>query len=285
MAEYNEMEDGVISLAKYIDGTVDGFELSAVSVQATIYNLIQEQILKFEISDGFFVNSQDLRPRLAIIEKKIMAVLGGKEYKTSVKDFLFNFDNIQERTLDLHKTFSNVDIKTSEFTPAKQIIYDRAVDGLINSGAIATEYVRPVKQLIANNILQGSSISKTVTALENWDKGNLSSGRLTNGTPTPNFTRYATQIARDTAFGVNRSTNEIIKEKFGFSRFIYAGTIVKDSRPLCRHLVGLNRPIELSEMPPLISAYPQGLYPNTTKVNFVNNCGGYNCLHICHPMI
>lgn len=280
MATYEEMESAVTGLAQYIDEQIEIVEKEAVSVQAQIMAMLQRQILMMEIENGALVNSQDFRKRLAIIERNIERILG-YDYKQSIKPFLTDFEKIQTRTIDTVKRFSDIQINPKDFTAAQQIIYDRAVDGLTSNGAIAERFVNPVKQLIATNVLQGSSISKTITALENWDKGDMSSGRLNNGTPAPNFTRYATQIARDTAYSVSRTTNDIIKEKYGLTKFIYSGNLVKDSRPLCKVLVGYNRTIDLNELPPLIRAYPQGLYSGTNMKNFGNVCGGYNCLHIC----
>lgn len=281
MATYQEMESAVTGLAKYIDEQIEIVEKESQLVQVEIMAMLQRQILMMEIENGALVNSQDFRKRLAIIERNIERILG-YDYKQSIKPFLTDFDKIQTRTIDTVKRFSDLNINPKDFTAAQQIIYDRAVDGLTSNGAIAERFINPVKQLIATNVLQGSSISKTITALENWDKGEMSSGRLNNGTPAPSFTRYATQIARDTAYSVSRTTNDIIKEKYGLTKFIYSGTVVKDSRALCVYLVSLNRPIMYQELPPLLNspAYQKGLMPNTTMKNFNSVCGGFNCTHV-----
>lgn len=282
---YEEMERAVISLAEYIDSQIDSIaELSDV-LQKRIYDMLSEEILKFEISEGAFVIGQDFRKRLLIIQNKIESVFSSRVYKQSIKEFLTNFDTIQQRTIDLNKSLSDLELDIKELSPAKQIIYEQA-SASFSPEAIAAEYIEPVKKLVANNVLQGQSIKKTVTLLENWNEGNLSSGRLAEGTPTPNLQRYATQIARDTAYSVNRTTNNIIKEQYGLKRFIYAGNLVKDSRPICVHLVGLNRPIEFTELPPLLNnpAYQKGLYPNTTHLNFCNTAGGFSCRHIVMPI-
>lgn len=286
MPSYNEIEQRVIDLATFIDNTIDGVSVAAADIQQSVFKMLQDEITKFEISQGFFVKGQDLRKRLAIIENKINKLTFSKKYKSSVKEFLVNFDTIQERTIDLTTSLTDLEVKVSELTPAKQTIYDQAIQQFSN-GAIAEAYVEPVKKLVANNVLQGQSIKKTVTILENWNEGNTSSGRLAQGQPTPNFTRYATQIARDTAYSVNRTTNDIIKDKFGLTRFIYAGNLVKDSRPICVHLVELNRIIEFDELTPLLNnpIYQKGLYPGTTKENFCNVAGGFSCRHVVQPII
>lgn len=281
MASFNEIEAAVTELAKYIDDTVEGMESATIAMQERITLLLLEQVLKLETSEGILVRSQDFRGRLAQITSILEKQFASKFYKNSVKDFLTNFDTIQDRTISLHTKFSDLQIQLQDLTPAKQIIYSRAVEGFSN-GAIAEAYIEPVKQLLASQVLTGASITKTVKAIEDWGKGDMSSGRLNNGTPAPNLQRYATQIARDTAYSVNRVTNGIIAEKFNLTKFIYAGNIIRDSREICKHLVSLNREISLDEMPPLLAIYKNGLYPGTNKSNFLEYVGGFSCRHLAH---
>lgn len=278
--DYNEIEHKVIEVANYIDGTIEGVEKSSILTQSLIYEMIRKEILKFEIKEGNYVVGQDLRSRLATIQTKIEQILSSKPYAIPIREFLTDFTKIQDKTVNLFKTVNQLEIEVSELSPAKQVIYEQAKDALTK--AVAAEYVEPIKKLIAQNVMQGRSITDTVRILEKWDAGELSSGRLANGQPTPNLQRYATQMARDSAYSVQRTTNNIFKERYNLTKFVYTGSLVKDSRPLCRHLVNLNRPIDINEMPKLILAYPEGLYPNTTRENFTIVCGGYNCNHIAH---
>lgn len=282
MADYKDIEAKVISIANYIDDTIGNVENASIVTQGLIFKMIQDEILKFEINDAKYVVGQDLRKRLAIIEEKIEEILRGKSFEIPIRDFLTDFTSIQDKTVDLFKSANELEVELKELRPAKQIIYEQAKNALTK--AVAAEYIEPVKRLIAQNVMQARSITDTVRVLEKWNAGELSSGRLANGTPTPNLQRYATQIARDTAYSVQRTTNNIFKEKFGLTKFIYAGGLVKDSRPLCRYLVNLDRPIDINEMPPLIQQFPEGLYPNTTRENFMEVCGGYGCRHVAHAI-
>lgn len=280
MPSYDEIEHKVADIASYIDGRIDSVDAAAIATQATIFEMIRQELLKFEIREAKFVVGQDLRQRLAVIQNKMERILGSKDFGVPIRDFLTDFTKIQDKTVDLFKTVNQLEIELREISPAKEIIYDQAKTALTEG--VAPEYVEPVKKLIAQNVMQGRSISDTVKILEQWDQGNLSSGRMANGMPTPNLQRYATQIARDTAYSVQRTTNNIFRQKYGLTKFIYAGGLVKDSRPLCKYLVRIDRPIDINEMPPLIASMPQGLYPNTTRENFVIVCGGFNCTHVAH---
>lgn len=278
--DYDEIEKKVIEVANYIDGTIEGVEKSSILTQSLIYEMIRQEILKFEIKDGSYVVGQDLRSRLSTIQSKIEKILSGKTYSIPIREFLTDFNKIQDKTVSLFKTVNQLELEVSELSPAKQVIYEQAKEALTK--AVAAEYVEPIKKLIAQNVMQGRSIVDTVKILEKWDAGDLSSGRLAGGQPTPNLQRYATQMARDSAYSVQRTTNNIFKERYNLTKFAYAGSLVKDSRPLCRYLVNLNRTIDINEMPKLIQEFPEGLYPNTTRENFTIVCGGYNCNHIAH---
>jgi hypothetical protein len=275
---YDEIEAEVIRLANYIDGNIDSVEHASTQTQAAIYEMLRREILNFEIKEARYVVGQDFRKRLAIIQSKIEKILGSKIYTSPIKDFLTDFTKIQDKTVDLFKSVNDLEIEISELTPAKQTIYEQAKDALTK--AVAPEYVEPVKKLIAQNVMQGRAIHQTVAQLEKWNAGDLASGRLANGERTPNLQKYATQVARDTAYSVQRTTNNIFKEKYGLTKFIYNGTLVKDSRPFCKHLVNLNRTIDLKEIPALVQLYPQGLMPNTTMENFPIVAGGFNCNHV-----
>lgn len=281
MPNYKKYEDDVLRLAQYIDGRIEMVTGATQKAQNLIYKRIQELVLRFEIKEGHYVSGQDLTRQLLQIENNIKKVLFGKEYSASIKTFLADLTKIQTKTINLHKSINELEVKIASLVPARQIIYDQAKTTLLNSGAIAQNYIDPMKRLIASNVLQARSIIETVKMLEQWNDGTLSSGRLNRGMPAPNLQRYATQMARDSAYAVQRTTNEIIKEHYGLKKFIYVGSLVEASRPLCVHLVAMNRPIALDEIPELIVKYPDGLYPGTNKDNFISNCGGYGCRHIC----
>ena len=278
--DYDEIEHKVIEVANYIDGRVEGVEKSSILTQSLIYEMIRQEILKFEIKNGNYVIGQDLRSRLSTIQERIEKILSSKTYATPIREFLTDFNKIQDKTVNLFKTVNQLEVEVSDLSPAKQVIYEQAKEALTK--AVAAEYVEPIKKLIAQNVMQGRSIVDTVKVLEKWNAGDLSSGRLAGGQPTPNLQRYATQMARDSAYSVQRTTNNIFRERYNLTKFVYTGSLVKDSRPLCRYLVHLNRPIDINEMPKLIQEFPEGLYPNTTRENFPIVCGGYNCNHIAH---
>lgn len=115
--------------------------------------------------------------------------------------------------------------------------------------------------------------------LKNWNNGTLGNGKLSSSVDNPRLQAYAGQIARDSLFQYNGTIQDNIGQKYNLTKFIYVGGLVKESRPFCKHLAGLDRKIDIEEIPELVKRYPEGLVPNTTRENFPTYRGGYNCLH------
>lgn len=262
-----------------MDNNIDELAAIANPIQKKAYDILREELLRFEISDGKLVSGQDLRRKLIAAEDKIEALFKVKIWEDSITSFLNTFQTIEERNVSMQRDYNQLRIDTALLTPARKLIYDQAKYELIQG--IAPQYVQPAKFLLMNQVTGGASIQDALTMLERWDKGELSNGKYTNDMPAPNLQKYATQIARDTSYGVDRTINSIIKDRYSLGKFIYAGGIVEDSRPLCRYLVSLNRDIEFDELPPLLSnpQYQKGLIADTTKENFTQRCGGYACRH------
>lgn len=264
-------------LLSFIDEHIANINGLAATLQAKVYEIVRLELLKFDSEDGKLIPDQDLRKRLVSIDAKITQVFGVSIWEDGITDFLSSYQTIEDQNVSLHRTYNQLVIDTRLLTPARRFIYEQAKYSL--STGIKSQYIQPVKFLLMQQVTSGASIQDGLKMLEKWNDGELTSGSQTNGRQTPNLTRYATQIARDSAYSVDRTINNIIKEKYELDGFMYAGGIVEDSRPLCVHLVNMNRPVAFDELGPLLKQYPQGLYPETTVDNFLQRCGGYACRH------
>lgn len=275
--DYNKAARELTSLNDFMLLNIDKVEEISTTLQERIYNLLLSRIQQFDMEDGKFVANQDYRMRILDIERRIDEILGQKNYQESITSFLNTFEEIEDRNILLQRDFNELKVAKSTLTPARKLLYEQAKDAMLP--ALSNVYVQPVKMVLLQQITTGATLSETQTLLRNWNTGELNSGRLANGVKAPALDKYNTQIARDSSFGVHRNINNIIKDKYELESLIYVGGVVKDSRPFCKHLVSLKRPIKLTEIPPLVQRYPEGLYPNTTKRNFMQVCGGFSCLH------
>lgn len=271
-----ELRKRLIALNERMDTVVDNVATSATDAQTVIYEYLLDQINYFEISNGAFVANQDYASRLAIIQRKIYSIINNL-YKPSILEYLNSYKDIDDTNAYLHKSYNQLVLEKSLFTSARRAIYDQAEYYLVDG--LADAYVQPAKFLLMQAASEGLTIKQARSMLNNWNKGELVTGRLASAHPTPRLQAYSGQIARDTIFQYNGTIQEKIAEQFGLKRFIYVGGLVKDSRPFCKHLVSQRRKIDIDEVPELVKKYPEGLISGTTKENFPIRRGGYNCQH------
>lgn len=261
-----------------MDSSISDFTATATITQEKIYGYLLAAINKFEINDGRFVANQDFGRRFGIIQKEIKSILA-KDYMPSIKEYLNTYTSIDKSISGLHKSFNELEIDKNILTAARRTIYDQAEFYLTQS--LNEAYVQPAKYLLMQGITNGITIKQGQDLLKNWNEGDLNAGKITSGRKYPRLQAYTGQIARDSMFQYNGVIQDKIGEQYGLTNFIYVGGLVADSRPLCKHLVGLRRKIALSEIPKLIEQYPEGVIPNTTMKNFPIYRGGWNCLHNC----
>lgn len=263
-----------------MDASIEQITLASSRAQSAIYDMLLQEIYNFEISEGRFVLGQPFTRRIAVIQRKMQEILGGT-YSHSVKEYLNAYSTVEQKNIAIQKDYNELEVDLKYISPARQAAYSQAEYFLTN--AIQDAYIQPVKYLLMQQVSTGVSIKDSQRILKSWNEGKTEE-KILSVRPTPTLDSYATQVARDTLYKFNGTINNIISKEYGFNRFIYVGGLIKDSRPLCRHLVGLRRKISLDEMPELIERYPRGLYPNTTKDNFMAVCGGFNCLHGAYPV-
>lgn len=255
-----------------MDGAIDGVTIASKKAQDEIYAAIIAAINRFELHDGSYVVTQDYGARLARLTAKIESILG-ELYTPSIIEYLPTFRTVEETILRLQKDYNQLEIETELLSPARKALYAQAKYYL--KDGLADGYIQPAKYLIMQHVTGGISIKDSERIIRNWNDGET----VSEIRPTVNLQRYATQLSRDSLYGYYGSINEVIAKEYDLTAFIYTGDIIEDSRPMCRHLVGLKREIELNEMPALIQKYPQGLYPGTAKKNFIQLRAGYQCRH------
>lgn len=268
-AYLERMTQGMEDAAQNVDD-------AATEAQEAIYLLLNDEIGNFSTKDGKYITTQPLARRMMAIERMMYDILE-KKYNPYVADYLDVYDIVDGDNTFLHREVNNITILDSDIANVRQTVYKQAERYLTT--AVADAYVQPAKYMMMQVITNGYTVNQGASMLKNWNNGELATGKLTSGRPTPRLQAYAGQIARDSLFQYNGVVQGNIADKYNLTNFIYVGGLVEDSRPFCRHLVGLRRKINIDEVPPLVDKYPQGLIENTTKYNFPQYRGGFNCLH------
>lgn len=279
----DKREKAILEIIGLMDGEVDKITEAAEDTQKLIYEFISKQLDKFETADGRFIVNQDYAARILIIERRVREILARDKYTGAVADYLASYSTIQERNAAFQLDYNQLEVEMDKLTPARQTAYKQAAYWLEGAGLNAS-YVQPVKYLLMQQVTSGASIKEARKLLERWDKGELTTGRIAVNKPTPNLTKYAVQVSRDAIHQMNGTINEIIKTEYELDAFIYVGDVIEDSRPLCRHLVAMDKETPLSEIPELVKKYPQGTIKGTDESNFMVYRGGYSCRHAAVPV-
>lgn len=273
-----QLERELYAMLEIMDGAIDTVTAAGQDTQSSIYKFLTDYINRFEIEDGRFVVNQDFTGRFAYIQRQMQRRIDTL-FKPSITEYLSTYSKIEDINVSLQKSYNQLTVDVEKLSPARKSVYNQAAYYL--KDGLAEAYVQPTKYLLMQQVTQGVTLKDSQRILKNWNKGDLSAGsQLTSGRATPNLTKYATQVARDSLHGYNGTINEVIATEYDLKAFKYVGDIIEDSRPFCRHLVGLKRTIKLSEVPGFVQKYPDGLKPNTTMKNFYVVRGGYACRHL-----
>lgn len=256
---------------------------AAEETQKKVLEVLKEALFRFENKDGKFIRSQYYKRQIAQIETQVRDILGSRTYTRPIAEYLNAFTTIEARNIAMQRSVNDLEVAVNKLAPARKTVFEQA-QYYLNGAGLADAYIQPAKYLLMQQVTSGMSITDSQKLLEKWDRGELTDGKLTAGRQTPNLQRYATQLSRDMMYQFNGTVNDIIRTEYELEAFIYTGDIIKDSRPLCKHLVGLDREIRFDELLKLLSQYPQGVIPGTDKSNFLVYRGGYSCRHGAMPV-
>ncbi len=271
-----EIEQRLKDMSTGMDSRVDNIQERALYTQGLVFDFLVSEVDKFDISNGRYVAGQDLNSRFAYIQRKMQELIN-THYNPVVGEYLKHYNALENDTIKQHLDYNNIEASRELLNPTKQVFYNQASYYLTQG--LADAYIQPAKFLMMQYIVKGSTVKDMRSALERWDKGTLNAGELASDRHAPRLQAYATQIARDTMYTYQGAMQDVIRKEYKLDKFIYVGSLVKDSRPFCRHLVGLRRKISFDEIPPLVVQFPQGLKPDTTIKNFPLYRGGFNCSH------
>ena len=222
-------------------------------------------------------------------EKRLSEALAtNKIYNTEIKNYIRNFDGIEKLNKKLHSSLNNLDISGIEKLASRQ---KKELVGDISKGIIGEihvnlqgeemrrQFTKPVKRLLYENILLGTTESETRKTLRNYILGDEKKlGQLE---------RWTEQITRDTLGQYDGFINDMVREKYGLNAIRYAGSIIGTSRAQCQRWVRKNKGIikisELSKEIKWAYSHGSGMIPGTTPENFSRYRGGYACRHEAIP--
>lgn len=279
------INDDLENIDKVLSKAESTFEEVAAASQKDIYNAILKTVANINTVDGAIDRMQNPTKHIAGIQKIIDSRLKG-DYTKGVSRYFDTVIGTGDEMISMHENYNGLGGDEKEKTRLEQIrkvarndLEQKLTDTLLPDGdTFRQSYSQPIKNLVFQKIRQGASMTNLQKSLEDWNAGNAP---IAGVKPLQSYT---TQIARDASFQHNGQINQIISDEFELNAWEYSGGIIASSRPLCVHLVKMDRPVLKTELPALLKRYPDGLIKGTNAENFGIYRGGYACRHQAFPV-
>lgn len=278
--EIRELKKEANDLQMYIEDIVSDFETMAKQSQKDMTDYIKEILIALHIVNGILKPKGKYYDEIMKITANADDYLFTKKYRQKVADFIEDLDVVQEKIINIHKDFNKVEIPEKEIMQAQKFIKEKVEHNLIQG--VKDQVLRPMEELLVNQVVSEASVKDTNKILNDFNKNGKT---VVSGEKIPTIDELVEQVAMESAYDVPRATNTIIQKTYKLKGIRYVGTLVKDSRPLCRALVGRGR-VSLDELAVLLAVpeNQQGLFPGTNIDNFTTFCAGYRCRHIALPV-
>lgn len=278
-------------LIALLQKTVDDFNSSIPGIQDRLLDKLREELTALKLKQGDIqINAENIR-KIAVIKSRLLDIILSPEYVEQVKQYVQAFNQI---TALQNRYFESVSdgFAPPDFTDAlKQQAIESAVDNLTERG-IQANVIAGIEDILRKNITGGGSYVDLQKSLEN----HLTNNEVGEGA----LQKYTRQMTVDAVNQYSAQYSQIVSSDLGLEWFIYAGSNIETTRPLCIALTK-KRHIHVSEFPAILSGdfeefrqadgklnsktgLPEGMLPDTTPSNFQINRGGWNCQHQLRPV-
>jgi len=253
-----------------VQNKLDRLDISFNKLDRQIEKMYIDLLNQLDIVDGDLVSTQDMTKLYSFINKEYNGILKNSNYM----DIFGKLYSVKNDVYSLHRTYNGIEIPDNGTFNS---FLDAANTEISKGNAMWSK--TPIIQSLNRAVLSEISITRLRKNINDWIDGQQ--GNVL-GVQIKKFKSYAGQIARDSVFQARGAINEQVKGMIEAEKFLYVGGLVRDSRPICKHLADAETHF-YSDLPGLIIKYPDGLYPGTNKNNFTQLRGGYNCLHEVIP--
>lgn len=277
------MPQSLNKLLTIIEDAIAGFQKKMPSIQARIFDDLQEQLHKLKIQNGKVLANVENLKIIGGIKNRLESIIMDDRYIQEVQKFIGAFEMVGQFYNEHFSSFNE------KFKPAKTIpiIKQLSIDATINSlteAGIISNIIEPISDILRTNITTGGSIADMNNQLRDYITNNeTGEGKLE---------RYSKQITTDAINQYSANYNQAIATDLGLEWFMYVGSNLTTTRPWCEAMTKLKY-IHISQIPntikgivgdekvPLSSktGLPAGMIPGTTVNNITVYRGGYNCGH------
>jgi hypothetical protein len=262
----------ITTLDKILDDAVEKIRKQSGTVQNSVYDDLIEWLASLKQKNGLL--SVENISRITEIQKTIEKYLIDAGYVSSVKDFTGEFNSLQD-AINLY--FQNLALDFADKAAYKEVAkvtISNTINSLTDAGVNAN-FTDKLRDILRQNIAGQSSLKKTKEQLRLFIKGD--DKRL--GT----LERYIHQVATDSMNQFSSNYMQMVAADLDMDNYLYAGTVISDSRPFCASRAGKYFTRKEVESWGNLSTW-DGKVPGTNSSNIFTYRGGYNCRHYLIPV-
>ncbi len=265
-------------IQKQVDDALAAYGRNLSSIEKKMLQEIELLIKELDVdSSGRLKITASNMKKVTSISKKLEKIVLNKNYIKDTSSFISAF----KKNSMLQDMMYNQK-RTSAMNDLEQMSIDMVADNLTESG-VRANIVNPIKRMLLQNITSGGSYSDLTTNLRQMLIPTDGEGIVT---------KYVKTYALDSINSFSANYNSIISDKMGYEWFAYTGSLIETSREFCVHMVE-KKYFHISEIPEILKGHidnhecelsprtglPKGMKKETTKENFHQLRGGWNCGH------
>lgn len=235
------------------------------------------RIVKDESSTSVIINSR----------RNVTKAIAKSPLKQTVTDFLPRFDQVESLQGKIYgRIASRPGFKMPNTAVAKRMAVERVVASLGELRGLDPVYIQPLIQRMFTAVESQMQISAAREYIRDYIVGTSPSGGQ--------LSRYSRQITMDLLNGYDGFIQQQLRQEYGYDGMFYVGSLIKDSRPNCVHLINGSgwfenlaiRPgfFAAEDIPEIVNrasmpTHSNGWRPETTPETFPIYRCGFNCRH------
>lgn len=262
-----------------INDTQDTFINDVRKSELLIFEELIQILSVLTVTNGKLQTNAKSLDFLLALDKKIISALTKADYKTSVADYLKNFDIIAQNSKAIQDSMNGLNIATDQLKP---IINIEKQNTLAKLTSLDKDFIAPLRETIYRNIYFGADITTVEKTIRDFV--------ISKPDADSRLIRYLGQVSTDAVHQFDGTIQAKIGEELNLKALRYIGSLIKDSRGQCVKWVEENHGILLVKnlQEEIDFAYASGSYhghriggmiPGTTPLTFPILRGGYFCRH------
>ncbi|RNC66469.1 hypothetical protein [Proteiniphilum sp. X52] len=264
-------------IQKKVDDAIAQFGDNLTVIEKRLLSEIELLLKDLELDGTGRIKSNTANlKKITNIGKKLERIIISKKYIGDVTSFVRSFSELASMQSRMYE------IRNERLSMIEKMSIDGVIEGLTESG-VKANIVNPIRDMLVKNVISGGKYTDMMDSLRNQIQPAGKDGVVS---------RYLKTYTLDSINTFSANYNKIISDIGKYQWFQYTGSLIETSREFCEKMVE-KKYFHVSEIPELLKGHinnhkceisdktglPKGMKAETTKENFHQLRGGWNCGH------